>query len=194
MEEKRDIIIVTDGDPVAQKAVQEATRQVGGRCISRSGGNPTPLTGKQIVEQILRAKHDPVIVMFDDNGNCDHGDGEEALAFVANHPQMNLLGVVAVASNTPYVNGTQVDFCITNSGEITYSSVDKDGVPRNNEHARVYGDTVDVVEEINAPIVIGIGDVGKMHGNDHVEHGAPITTKALQMILERSGYDANGSS
>jgi stage V sporulation protein AE len=189
--EKRDVIIVTDGDQVAQKAVQQAALNVGGRCISRSGGNPTPLTGEQIVEQVMIAKYDPVLVMFDDNGNGDEGDAERAIEVVANHPDINLLGVVAVASNTPMVDGADVDLCVTNQGVITNDSVDKDGIGHHSERSHIYGDTVDVLQRINAPLIVGIGDIGKMQGHDHYSHGAPITTKAVEIILERSGYDVN---
>lgn len=188
MEEKRDVIIITDGDELAKKAVQEVAKNVGGRCISRSGGNPTPLTGEEIVEQIKMAKYDPVLVMFDDNGNGSEGDGERALEIVANHPDVNVLGIVAVASNTPMVDGVDVDFCVNTKGEITKFAVDKDGVEISSQPAHINGDTVDVLQRIEAPLVVGVGDIGKMQGHDHYTHGAPITTKAVQIILERSGY------
>ncbi len=191
MEEKRDVILITDGDEVAKKAIQEVAKNVGGRCISRSGGNPTPLTGEEIVEQIKMAKYDPVLVMFDDNGNGSEGDGERALEVVANHPDVNVLGIVAVASNTPMVDGVDVDYCVNTKGEITEFAVDKDGVEISNRQAHINGDTVDVLQRIDAPIVIGVGDIGKMQGHDHYIHGAPITTKAVQMILERSGYSVD---
>jgi len=38
------------------------------------------------------------------------------------------------------------------------------------------------------PIIVGIGDVGKMAGKDHYELGSPITKQAVQVILERSGF------
>lgn len=191
MEEKRDVIIITDGDEVAKKAVEEVAKNVGGRCISRSGGNPTPLTGEEIVEQIKLAKYDPVLVMFDDNGNGSEGDGERALEIVANHPDVNVLGIVAVASNTPMVDGVDVDYCVNIRGEVTDFAVDKDGVEISNQQAHINGDTVDVLQRIDAPLVIGVGDIGKMQGHDHYIHGAPITTKAVQMILERSGYSVD---
>ena len=52
MGEKRRIIIVTDGDGFARRAVETATTNIGGRCISRSAGNPTPIRGKEIVDFI----------------------------------------------------------------------------------------------------------------------------------------------
>ena len=57
--------------------IETVAKEVGGRCISRSAGNPTPLTGEQIVRQIMKAKHDPVFVMFDDNGHKGSGPGNK---------------------------------------------------------------------------------------------------------------------
>jgi stage V sporulation protein AE len=186
--EKRDVIIITDGDTIAKKAVEQVAVNIGGRCISCSGGNPTPLTGEQIVEQIKMAKYDPILVMFDDNGNGEEGDAERAIEVVANHPDINLLGIVAVASNTPMVQGVNVDLCVDSSGQITQHAVDKDGNEHKSEPAHIFGDTVDILSEIDAPIIVGVGDIGKMHGRDHFLNGAPITTKAVEIILERSGY------
>ena len=45
------------------------------------------------------------------------------------------------------------------------------------------GDTVDILEELSIPIVIGIGDIGKMNGHDNYHAGAKITSKALEYIL-----------
>ncbi|PMU54581.1 stage V sporulation protein AE, partial [Pseudomonas sp. GP01-A3] len=39
---------------------------------------------------------------------------------------------------------------------------------------------------LNIPLVIGIGDIGKMGGRDDIEKGSPITRKAIEYILERS--------
>lgn len=44
---KRKVILVTDGDLVAKKAVETASRNIGARCISCSAGNPTRLSGEQ---------------------------------------------------------------------------------------------------------------------------------------------------
>ncbi len=191
---KRDIIIITDGDQVAQKAVEVVAQNIGGRCISRSAGNPTPLSGEEIVEQVMRAKYDPVLVMFDDNGNGSEGDGERALEIVANHPDVNVLGIVAVASNTPMVDGVDVDTCVNLDAQETECSVDKDGVEHCDSKTHINGDTVDILSRINAPIVVGVGDIGKMHGRDHFTHGAPVTTKAVEIILERSGYYGHQNS
>lgn len=186
MNEKRKIILVTDGDSVAQRAVERAVTNIGGRCISRSGGNPTPMSGSEIVEMVQTAKHDPVVVMVDDKGSSRTAQGEWALYNIVNHPDIEVLGVIAVASNTPDVKGIEVDFSITCNGEIVDSAVDKEGLPISGKV--LYGDTVDIIEECQVPLVIGIGDIGKMAGKDDCEIGAPIVTKAMDEILSRSGY------
>lgn len=185
---KRDVVLITDGDDVAKKVVQQIARKIGGRCISRSAGNPTPLSGVELVAEIKKAKHDPVLVMFDDNGDGERGEGEKALRYVATHPDINTLGVIAVASNTPSVNGVRVDLCVNAKGEIVNYAVDKDGNDLVHEEPRIKGDTVDTLNQIEAPIIVGIGDIGKMRGQDHPLRGSPITTKAIEIILERSGY------
>lgn len=186
---KRKVILITDGDSIAQSSVETAARQVGGRCISLSGGNPTPLTGRDIVELIKQTPYDPVLVMVDDKGKATEGKGEQALKYIVQHPEIEVLGVIAVASNTKNVKGTLVDFSITKEGEIIDSPVDKYG---NSAEYKEYlqGDTVGVLRKLNIPIVVGEGDIGKQDGADSWQ--APITTAAVQEILKRSGYH-NGS-
>lgn len=77
---KRRVIIVTDGDEYARKAIEHVAKAVGGRCISRSYGNPTTLTGSQTVDLILQAPYDPVFVMFDDSGFLEEGPGGNCFA------------------------------------------------------------------------------------------------------------------
>lgn len=184
----RNIIIITDGDRVATEAVQHIAHEIGGRCISLSSGNPTPLSGEEIVKLILQAAHDPVLVMFDDNGNVGYGFGELALRFVATHPQINVLGAIAVASNTEAVSGTPIDLSIDAQGRIVETGVDKDGRVDGTADKRVFGDTVDILEQLNIPLIIGLGDIGKMAGRDHIRYGCPITKKAVELILQRSGF------
>jgi len=184
MNKKRKVIIVTDGDSFAQRAVERAVHNIGGRCISRSAGNPTPLKGSEIVKLIKEAKYDPVVVMVDDRGHQRMGKGEDALKKIIFHPDIDVLGVIAVASNTQFVNGVEVDFSITCDGNIVEEAVNKDGVKTNDKI--LYGDTVDVLRNCDVPLIVGIGDIGKMNGKDDCEIGAPIITKALEEIISRS--------
>jgi stage V sporulation protein AE len=182
---KRKVILVTDGDSCAQKAVETAARNIGGRCISRSAGNPTELTGEEIVELVKTAKYDPVVVMVDDRGNTHRGLGEVAMDYIVKSEDIDVLGVIAVASNTHGVKGIKVDYSIDRDGNIVRSGVDKLGNPKNNKIIK--GDTVDILNDLEAPIVIGIGDPGKMDGFDNVEIGAPIVTKAMEEIMKYNG-------
>ena len=84
MGQKRKVILITDGDKYAKKAIQYVAREVGGRCISMSQGNPSHLSGKELVRLIHKAKSDPVLVMFDDSGFVGEGAGERAMRIVAN--------------------------------------------------------------------------------------------------------------
>jgi len=190
---KRKVILITDGDQVARRAIEAVGPQLGCRVISRSSGNPTPLNGEAIVRLVKLAKHDPVLVMFDDNGNGDYGYGEEALEYLACHADIEVLGAVAVASNTPFVDGVKVDFSIDQNGKVIEGAVDKDGKPIQVDQV-VYGDTVDVLARCQVPLIVGVGDIGKMQGRDHVYKGAPITKAAIQEILKRSGIEHAGDS
>lgn len=185
---KRKVIVVTDGDEYANNAVKYVAKKIGGRCISQSAGNPTVLTGSQMIELVKKAPTDPVFLMFDDSGLTGEGSGEKALKFVANHPEIEVLGVIAVASKTKFVEWTHVDVSIDREGRLTEYGVDKSGLP-DIEIGRINGDTVYVLDQLkNIPIIVGIGDIGKMSRYDSVKNGCPITLKAVQLILERSGY------
>jgi stage V sporulation protein AE len=181
----RKVILITDGDSIAQRAVETAAKNIHARTISASAGNPTPLNGDQIVELIKQAKHDPVIVMFDDRGSPSKGKGETALEIVAKHPDIEVLGAVAVASNTE-VDGVPCHLAITKDGQFIQGSVDKEGNPRW-DSPNIHGDTVDILKDLNIPIIIGIGDIGKMEGKDNAYLGAKITTKALKYIISKGG-------
>lgn len=179
---KRQIIVVTDGDRCAQRTIELAVKNIGGRCISRSGGNPTPLSAEKIVGLIKAADHDPVVVMTDDEGNENLGIGEKVIESLMIHPDIEVLGVVAVASNTKEVEGVHIDFSIDSTGKITKNAVDKDGIITSRDV--LYGDTVDVLEKVpKPPLIIGVGDIGKMQGRDDWRIGAPIITKALNEII-----------
>ncbi|MDD4237803.1 MAG: stage V sporulation protein AE [Desulfotomaculaceae bacterium] len=185
---KRKVILVTDGDRIAKSAVEVAAKNIGARCISASAGNPTLRSGEELVTMIKQAPNDPVIVMLDDRGYNGEGRGERALAFITGHPEMQVLGVLAVASNTENVSGCTVDASITNSGEVIEGAVNKNGEPKNNPQE---GDTLEVIDKLNLPLVIGIGDIGKMDGADEAGKGAPLTTRAFRTIIEKSDFTRN---
>lgn len=187
MKGKIRVILVTDGDRVAQRAVENIGTSLGLRCISASGGNPTPITGEEIVSLVKTVPYDPVLVMFDDRGRNDRGKGETALEYVASHPEIEVLGAVAVASNTTGIDGVQADACVSCNGEIVSYPVDKYGDVKCGCKSVVTGDTVDVLNDVDVPIIIGVGDIGKMDKADDIRKGAPITRKAIEEILKRSG-------
>lgn len=180
------VILVTDGDVVAQQALQFAAVRLGLRCISMSGGNPTVLSGLEIVGYIEAAAYDPVLVMVDDKGNPGRGAGERAALYIAQHPAIELLGVIAVASETNQAAGIKVNYSITADGEVSERPVNKDGQPLS-PRRRFKGDTVDFLNEFRPPLVVGIGDIGKMGGADHLRRGVPITCLAIELILAHHG-------
>lgn len=183
------IIVVTDGDQVAKKTVETAAYNIGARTISASAGNPTPLNGEQLVFLIKQAAHEPVVVMLDDKGKLGMGRGESVLAYLSRHPDIRILGALAVASNTEFTHGVHVDLSVDCHGDLVAGPVDKLGEECGCTGELLCGDTVEVLDELNIPIVIGIGDVGKMNYADDYAFGAPLTTKALREIIKRSGYD-----
>ncbi len=187
MKQKRNIIMITDGDEYAKRAVEHAAKEIGGRCISASYGNPAKVDGPELVRLIKSAANDPVLVMFDDSGLVGEGAGETMMKYVADHEDINLLGIVAVASKTRQAEWTKVDVCIDREGNLTERGVDKFGIPEM-DVGRINGDTVYCIDTINAPIVVGIGDIGKMAKHDDIKIGSPFTLRAVNMILERSGY------
>jgi stage V sporulation protein AE len=189
--EKRKVVVITDGDRAAQKVVEKVAQNVGGRAISLSGGNPTPISGGEIVAAVKQTPHDPVLVMIDDCGCQGEGRGERALVELVNHKEIEILGVVAVASNTAKVEGTKINAAVTRDGAVIDQPVNKDGNPERGNDPRIHGDTVDILNRLPIPVVIGIGDLGKMKDADLVEQGAKITTQAVQEVLNRSNFHAN---
>ena len=188
---KRKVIVVTDGDTMAQKAVEIAAKKINARTISASGGNPTPLRGEKIAQLVKEAHHDPVVVMFDDRGLPEKGKGEKALEILAQDPEIEIIGALAVASNTEAI-GVKCNCSITKEGQIIKKAVDKSGDPCCTQN--VVGDTVDILEELDIPIIIGIGDIGKMNGRDDYHGGAKVTTKALEYILSYRGEEESGQN
>lgn len=182
------VILVTDGDKVARRALEWVADNLGLRCISASAGNPTPLTGPELVALIKQVPHDPVLVMVDDKGNPGRGPGETALARICRSEDVQVLGAVAVASNTRRAHGTPVDLSVTRDARVIHAPVDKDGYP-DSHHPLLVGDTVDILRELDVPVIIGIGDPGKMQGADCVERGFEVTRRAVVEILARTaGY------
>lgn len=98
-----------------------------------------------------------------------------------------MLGVIAVASKTHQAEWTKVDVSIDRDGELTEFGVDKIGMREFDEH-RMSGDTVYCLDKLDVPLIVGIGDIGKMGRKDDISKGSPITMKAVEYILERSGY------
>lgn len=178
------VIAVTDGDDVARRAVEMAAAELGLRTISRSAGNPTRVSGTTLAALCREAAWDPVVLMVDDRGRPGLGPGEQALEEMTRDPGIQLLGVVAVASNTSGTTGTRVDESVAASGNVVPHPVTKDGQPTP-KRPRLLGDTVDVVPRLAAPVVVGLGDLGK--GPDGLEKGAPLTRRALEEILRFHG-------
>jgi len=184
------VILITDGDRCAQHVVETIASELNLRCISASAGNPTPIDGKEIVKLLKTVPHDPVLIMFDDRGRRDKGKGEIALEYVARHPDVEVLGAVAVASNTSGIEGIATDACVDVAGNVVNHSVDKYGKDRSSEETVkpiVTGDTVDVLNTLDVPVIIGVGDIGKMDKADDIRRGSPVTRKAIVEILERNG-------
>ncbi len=190
MHSKRKIIVITDGDNAAKRSVEQVAYKVGGRCISSSAGNPTPIDGQQLVEMILQTPYDPIFVMIDDNGKIGRGKGEKILEYLLNHPQIEILGVVAVASNSYYAEKIKVDYSVDRNAQLIAGSVNKNGYA---VEGGLRGDTVEILNEKKVPIIIGTGDTGKMEGRDSIHKGNPVTLKAVKEILARSGFNVGKS-
>ena len=182
---RRKVIIITDGDNIARQAAETAAAQVGGRCISRSAGNPTPIDGEKIIDMIKQSPTDPVVVMVDDRGKPGPGEGEAVINSLAKSKDIEIMGIIAVASNTRDVEGVKVDCSVDSSLDVISGPVDKTGNP--SENSVVYGDTLDILNNVEVPIIIGVGDPGKMDGRDDCVLGAPVLTKALRVIMGQAG-------
>ncbi len=181
------VIVVTDGDPTAWEAVKTAAEDLGLIPIAASRGNPTPGSAEDIVRAIGKTDGDPVVVLVDDQGDAGPGAGERVLDRILHAPDLDVLGVVAVASHTPGVRGVKTVLSVTRSGDRVEGAVDKEGRPTD---GRLHGDTVDVVEDSRVPVV-GLGDPGKMDGGDAAERGFPVTREALRAVLEQVRHQAH---
>lgn len=184
MAEKKRVIILTDGDQTAYQALSEACHDLQCHPLRASEGNPTPLSGSDLVERVLQAPKEPVVVMVDDRGDAGLGRGERALDVLINAPELEVMGVVAVAANTHPVQGVDVPESVDQNGQVVHEAVDKDGHRVSGRTLK--GDTVDVLRGFSGTIV-GLGDPGKMEGHDAVGRGVPATRRALEEILQKGG-------
>ncbi len=180
---KKRVILVTDGDENAQEAIIQACKTLGLYPLLSSGGNPTPLTGERLIWEIKQAPYDPVVVLLDDRGEAGEGKGERALEKLLQAKSLDILGVIAVASNTEHARGIEVNESVDRHGRVTRRPVDKYGEPEPPGHRFLEGDTAEILARFPEVRVIGVGDLGKMKGGDDPAHGAMITTRCLKELL-----------
>ncbi|HWP95864.1 MAG TPA: stage V sporulation protein AE [Syntrophomonadaceae bacterium] len=177
------VIIVTDGDPAAQRDIEMAAEDLGLFVLRVSGGNPSQLGGREIVSYVLQVPRDPVVVMADDQGFRGTGAGERIIENLLDHPErIEVLGVIAVASNSR-VKGVGVDCSVTAGGKTVNVPVDKYGHPAGRQK-ELRGDTVEILARHPDLLVIGCGDLGK---NDETAPHAAATRRGLEEILKRRG-------
>ena len=88
--------------------------------------------------------------------------------------------------------------CIDKFGELTPYGVDKFGVPEM-EMGRLTGDTVYCLDELDVPVIVGVGDEA-ISAEELVSPAAPIswipTSASLWMSsrhASRSNFSMNGS-
>ncbi|MDU4962123.1 MAG: stage V sporulation protein AE [Sporomusaceae bacterium] len=185
MPEKAKVILVTDGDSSSRSVMEAVAAELGLRCISASAGNPTPVSADRLIALFKQAPDRPLLVMVDDRGDPGKGKGERVMEQLAAHPDITVLGVLAVASDAAG-QGARADFCINRQGEKQRSAVDKNGCPLPVDDGVIRGDTLSILDALRLPLVIGIGDIGKMNRADSVSQGAPVTRRAIMEILKRS--------
>lgn len=181
------VIIVTDGDCTARQAIETAARSMNLYPLKNVAGNPLPLSGPEVLQQILQAPHEPVVVMVDDKGHKGVGAGERVIEYLLHQTeQIKILGVIAVASNSR-VRGARVDYSVTGDCQVIKDHpVDKEGNLESPRHRRLEGDTVQILDRYPDLLVVGCGDPGKMNGMDRAADGAEVTRKCLEIILEGS--------
>ncbi len=179
MSQVRRVIIVTDGDDTAYRALEEACDNLHCHPVRAASDD-----GVALIDAIQKAPKDPVVVMVDDRGDAGEGSGEQALKDLIRDAGLDILGVVAVASNTPGVNGVSITASVDQSAQVVQAAVDKAGHELSSKTLR--GDTVDVLADFEGPI-IGLGDPGKMQGHDAINAGVPATRRAIEEILRKAG-------
>ncbi len=178
---KKQVIVVTDGDRTAYQAISAACEELGLAPVGATEGNPTRIRGRQLIQAIQSTPGNPVVAMVDDRGAADTGPGERDLATILDAKDLEVLGVVAVAANTRGVRGVVPELSVDHDAEIVSNAVDKRGRVSG---PVLRGDTVDVLRHYPKVTVVGLGDPGKMDGDDSVGRGAPATTEALKAILQ----------
>jgi stage V sporulation protein AE len=180
------VILITDGDAYAKRTIDYLAKKIGGTSLSYLADNPMTVEAKAMVEAIHAAEAEPVYVLLDDGGVPGVGSGEMLLQTISDDPEINVIGALAVAAHTQNREWSRVNFSIDQDGELQPFGVDKEGVITE-EIGRINGDTVYLLDQLDIPLVVAIGDIGKMHGKDAIEIGSPITEQALRIILEREG-------
>ncbi len=183
--EGKEIIIITDGDHYARKAMEYISKKLGGTALIALADNPSKITPVQMIEHIKQAKTKLVYVLIDDAGFSGVGAGESILQAIAEDDDLVIIGAVAVAAHTRNKEWTRITFAVDQDGNVINDGVNKEGIPTY-EHGRINGDTVYLLDQLAIPIVVGVGDIGKMNRRDDLSKGCPITTKAIELILERS--------
>lgn len=189
---KKRVILITDGDDSAKAAVEQVARSLDVHLVAESGGNPSKVPGDELIKLIKKSNKETTLVLFDDCGYPDEGPGESVLVEVVNSPDIEILGAIAVASESFSHEWTRVDVSIDRNGVLTEYGVDKGGII-DTEVGRIRGDTVSVLDQLPIPLIVGVGDLGKMGGHDSIEKGAPITKLAVELILERSENDGSST-
>ncbi|MFP7169451.1 stage V sporulation protein AE [Terribacillus sp. 7520-G] len=180
------VILITDGDAYAKRTIDYLAKKLGGTSLSHLADNPMTIDADVMKNAIHSADDEPVYVLLDDGGVPGIGKGEKLLKAINDDPGIEVIGALAVASHTQNQEWSRVSFSIDQDGELLPYGVDKEGVITE-ELGRINGDTVYLLDQLDLPLVIAIGDIGKMHGKDAIELGSPITEQALRIILEREG-------
>ncbi len=180
-----DVIVVTDGDATAWRAVEAASSELGLVPLAVSRGNPTRVDADRIIAEAQAQTGGPVVVMVDDQGDAGTGPGERILTHLLKDRRVRVLGIVAVAAHTSGVRGVMPDLSVDQHARGGAGAVDKDGEV---VEGPLLGDTVDVLRGATEDIVVvGLGDPGKMEGQDALSAGVPATRAALAAVLRHHG-------
>ena len=178
---KKQIIIITDGDSHAKIQVEKAAKNIHGRCISLSAGTPSIVSPDIIIEMIKNALGEPVLVMADDKGKRGYGLGEKVMMELLLSEAIDVIGIVAVASNCDNCSGIEVDCSVDRNGSISPYAVNKEGVLQTSKI--LYGDTLNFLYMLKErPYIVGVGDIGKMKGNFE-NNNNEILTIAINNII-----------